>query len=140
MQQLRVYAAGSSEDRGLIGEWIGRLVRLGIAVTHDWTTCEGYGRTTTPHERAVWAREDLDGVMTADLVWVLAPECKSEGCHVEMGAGLALKKRVLVSGRHARRESRLFALLAEIHDTHAAAFDAIVVAAACPLEVVPCAT
>jgi hypothetical protein len=123
---VRVYVAGSSDEREIVGHWLLALRKAGAVITHDWTNSEGYYRSSTEDERRRWARQDLDGVRAANVVWMLAPEGKSEGAHVELGAALALGKRVLVSGAHARRESRLFGLLAEIHGTHREAYFAIV--------------
>ncbi len=45
------------------------------------------------------------GVQTCDLIWVLTPVSRHEGCGmwIELGMALALKKRVVVSGGQARR-------------------------------------
>lgn len=124
---MRVYVAGGSDEReAVVKPLIGMLVTSGVTITHDWTVCEGYERDSTVHERECWAMQDLGGVQSAHLVWVVMPKSKSEGCHVEMGAALALGKLVIVSGPHARAASRIFALLAEIHDTHASAYERIV--------------
>ena len=119
---LRVYVAGNSAERLTVARWaIESLRGAGVTITHDWTSCEGYDRKSTSAERRAWAQSDIDGVKSADIVWVLMAEGKSEGASVELGAALALGKRVIVSGPHARADQRIFALLARIVDSHAEA-------------------
>ncbi|HET9951436.1 MAG TPA: nucleoside 2-deoxyribosyltransferase [Candidatus Eisenbacteria bacterium] len=120
-------AGGSGERENVIRPILDALRARGIAITHDWTTDEGYVRPPSQSESRESARKDLDGVRAADLVWIVAPAEKSEGAGVELGAALALRKRVLVSGPHARRN--IFALLAEVHDSHASAFEEVLGAA-----------
>lgn len=122
---MKIYVAGGSAERESVASVIAALRHAGHVITHDWTSCDGYARESVPDERRRWAREDLDGVRAADLVWLLAPAELSEGSSAELGAVLALRKRVVVSGPHARWASRIFHGLGEIHDTHSAAFEAI---------------
>ncbi len=128
---MKVYIGGGSDEREQVQSMMSALRARGIEITFDWTQSEGYSRDMVPAERREQARLDLEGVRSADIVWIMAPAQKSEGSAVEMGAALALRKRVIVSGPHARRTSRIFALLAEIHDTHVGAYEAIV-GAYCP--------
>lgn len=123
---MKVYIAGGSPEREQVRSMMSALRARGVEITYDWTQSVGYSRFMVPAERRKQARLDIEGVRAADVVWIMAPEKKSEGSAVEMGAALALRKRVIVSGPHARLESRLFALLGEIHDSHIEAFDAIV--------------
>jgi hypothetical protein len=123
----RVYLAGGSDERlTVVRPYIERATAAGIEVTFDWTRSPGYDRESTVTERAKWASLDLEAVRSADIVWVLCPDAKSEGCSAELGAALALGKRVLVSGPHARRESRLFNLLASFYGSPENAFGALV--------------
>lgn len=125
--QDSVYVAGGSEERlTVVRPMIEALAEHGIHVTYDWTRSPGYDRPLTPAEVRNQARLDLEGVRAAGLVWIMAPEGKSEGCATELGAALALGKMVFLSGPHALRESRIFATLgSRIFATHAAAFRAI---------------
>lgn len=124
---LRVYVAGASSERtDTIRPLLTRLRDHGVEVTHDWTVCPGYDRPSSSSERAQWALEDLEGVRRADVVWYVAPQNPSEGSHAELGAALALRKRLLVSGPHALRHSRIFTLLGQHHETHDSALLAIV--------------
>jgi hypothetical protein len=120
---VRIYVAGGSSERMLVRSYIDRLIAIGHVVTHDWTRCEGYERRPLEHEFSEWAAADLRGVALADVLWLLAPEGKSEGSHAELGAALILQKRVIVSGPKAKAWGRIFTRLASgIYDTHEAAF------------------
>lgn len=129
-QPLRVYVAGGSAERAIVQPLLTALRAGGCVITHDWTVCEGYDRPSEPEERQDWARQDLDGVRSAEIVWLVAPEGKSEGSATELGAALALGLRVLVSGPHAMRKDRIFALLGALYDTHQEALDEILWCAA----------
>lgn len=91
---LRVYVAGGAGERAACGVWIRRLAAAGVEVTHDWTGDAAWHDGTAAERAAA----DLDGVRRADLLWYLAPAAKSEGSAAELGAALALGKRVVVSG------------------------------------------
>lgn len=122
---LSVYVCGSSDEIDAVRTWIDRVKERGARVTYDWTTSEGYRRPLTDAERREQARIDLDAVRSASVVWLIAPAEKSEGSHAELGAALVLGKRVIVSGPHAYRRSRLFADLAERYQRHEDALEAI---------------
>lgn len=127
---LSVYVAGGSAERlTVVRPLLNALRAAGLTITHDWTACEGYERPSSDLERAAWARADLDGVKRANVVWYVAPQNPSEGSHAELGAAIVLRKRLIVSGPHASRESRLFALLGERYDTHEEALAELVRAA-----------
>lgn len=128
MAAFRVYVCGGSAERFEIRNMLRRLQEEGIAIAHDWTVCEGYDRPSTLAERRSWAREDLEGVRMADLVWLMAPHNPSEGAFAEFGAAVILRKRVFVSGPHALRDSRVFSLMGEYFATHAEAFAAVCLA------------
>ena len=124
---MRVYVAGGSDERITHARaMIDRLTKCGIIITHDWTRCEGYGRESSENERRCWAMQDIEGVRSADVVWVMVPDRRSEGSACELGAALALGKRVIVSGPHVKQPSRIFCLLAEDYATHEEAFAEIV--------------
>ena len=96
---LRVYVAGGAGERGECGVWIRRLTTAGVEVTHDWTVDPGWNDPApSPVGLAAAAAADLDGVRRCDVMWLLCPATKSEGSACELGAALALGKRVVVSG------------------------------------------
>lgn len=84
-------------------------------------------------DRVKYARADLEGVVAADVVWLLAANDKGAcGSWVEFGAALVLRQggvlrpHIVVSGPKARRT--IFTELAdELHDTDEAAFASIAV-------------
>ena len=120
---LRVYVAGGAAERGECAVWIARLREAGVCVTHDWTE-EGVWRAAerTPAESAT---ADLDGVRRCDVLWLLCPAAKSEGSACELGAALALGKRVVVSGGWDWL-GRIFPGLAGVRcGTHEAGFAAV---------------
>jgi len=131
---MQLYIAGGSDERlTVVRPLITEAKDCGLIVTYDWTRSPGYDRPLTPAEVKEQALLDLQGVANADLVWYVAPEAKSEGSAVELGAALIRGKPVIASGPHALRESRIFALLAHrIFATHDAAFRAIRIFASHP--------
>ena len=79
---------------------------------------------------AAAALADLDGVRRCDVLWLLCPVAKSEGSAAELGAALALGKRVVVSGGWDSL-GRIFPVLAgECYRHHEEGFTAVVRAAA----------
>ena len=96
---LRVYVAGGAAERGACGTWIARLRGAGVEVTHDWTVDPGWNDPApSPVGLAAAAAADLDGVRRCDVLWLLCPAEKSEGSACELGAALALGRRVVASG------------------------------------------
>jgi hypothetical protein len=122
---MRIYVAGGSDERlTVVRPYVDRLIAIGHVITHDWTRCEGYERPHPARDRIRWASQDLTGVSMADVVWLIVPEAKSEGSHAELGAALALRKRVIVSGRKVKAWGRIFTRLAhETYETHEGAFE-----------------
>lgn len=119
-------SGGTSERLTVVRPYVDELIRRGFEITHDWTRCPLYDRESTEDERREQARRDLDGVRAADVVWLMMPEEKSEGAHVELGAAFILWKPVVVSGPRARAPGNLFSLLAsEIRATHEAGLNAV---------------
>jgi hypothetical protein len=127
MNMTTIYVAGSSAERPAIKRYIDLLTEAGYAITHDWTTHEGFDAPPPgPSEEVLVeaARVDLDAVIRADVVWYVTPaeaSGKSEGSAAELGAALALArfshKKVVVSG-HLNRH-RIFPRIAEFRfDTH----------------------
>jgi hypothetical protein len=89
-----------------------------------------------PEQRRTYAQADLDGVLTADVVWLLAANDKGAcGSWVELGAALALRQacirahvpapHVVVSGAKNRRT--IFTELTDcLFDTDVAALERII--------------
>jgi hypothetical protein len=107
-----VYLAGGSSERLTVCQpLVDRLLAAGVRVAYDWTRDPGWSVPDPDLARA--ARRDLAAVREAAIVWYVAPERASEGSAAELGAALALGKRVIVSGEHARAPWRIFPLLGE---------------------------
>lgn len=122
---MKVYVAGGSSERGMVGNWIAALVALGVEVTLDWTRGAEWDldREPTREELERCAATDLDAIRRADMVWLLVPQLKSEGSAAELGFALALGKTVVVSGEVGARN--IFALRCIHASTHAAGFDVV---------------
>lgn len=118
-EPTRVYVAAAQEDYLRARAAIELITKLGGVVTHDWTyeVEVSRDRPPSPAERATYARLDLDGVHSADVVLCLTPETPAHGCglYAELGMGVALRKRVIVTGT--LRARCIFAELAEMYRT-----------------------
>lgn len=128
---IGVYVAGGASERlTVVRPLIDRLLAAGVVITHDWTRCEGWDMpalSVTYRQR--FALQDLDGVRRAGLVWYVAPSTKSEGSAAELGAALALRIPVVVSGP-ADALGRIFPALAGVHfRAHGDALAAVIRAA-----------
>lgn len=116
---MRIYVAGSQHDWPRARHVMDELTRRGHVISHDWT-CEVEDHATTPatpEELIHYAKLDLAGVQTAHIVLCLTPERKDwgRGLWTEMGIGLALNKRVIVTGPG--RDWNIFASLCERYST-----------------------
>lgn len=111
---MNVYVASAFQDFERTRAAHKALRDAGITVTHDWTQyVERYPNDDAPDaEKPVHAKEDVDGVRSADVVLVLTPEDKTRGAGVwiEMGAALALDIPVVIAG--AQRDRNVFCRLA----------------------------
>lgn len=128
---IGVYVAGGAGERlTIVRPLVDRLTAAGVAVTHDWTRCEGWDLPfLSAVQRQRYARQDLDGVKRAGLVWYVAPATKSEGSATELGAALALGIPIVVSGP-ADDLGRIFPALAGVHfRSHSDALTAVIRAA-----------
>jgi len=108
----RVYVAAAKEDYARARAVMVLLRQLGAEITHDWTYEVEEGG---PSDWAAWrsyATLDLEGVRGADVVLCLTPGVRSKGCglYAELGMGVVLGKRVVVTGR--MRDRCIFAHLA----------------------------
>ena len=128
---IGVYVAGGAAERiTIVRPLIDRLLAAGVVITHDWTRCEGWDMPAlNAVHRQRFAQRDLDGVRRAGLVWYVAPVTKSEGSAAELGAALALRIPVVVSGP-ADALGRIFPALAGVHfRAHGDALAAVIRAA-----------
>lgn len=112
---MKIYVAGAwVEKKERAEKWIAKLREAGFEITHDWTKDDTPSTTTTdaqlpPGERKKRAEEDFKGVLTADLLWLLAPnERGASGAWTEFGIALGLrgtgrKLKIVVSGRSWQR-------------------------------------
>jgi hypothetical protein len=113
----RIYIAGSSNEIPLIRGFIRAVETYGYAVTHDWTRSEGWDMPDPSHEFLhAAAIIDFQAVLSADFVWYVAPEEKSEGSATELGVALANalhgRTTTIVSGPIGR--NRIFPRMAQI--------------------------
>lgn len=122
-------AGGSSERLAVCRPLVDHLLSAGVPVAYDWTRDPGWDTPGGPSaaDLLASARRDLEAVRRAHVLWYVAPAAPSEGSAAELGAALAMGKRVVVSGPHARAAFRMFPLLAtESYGTHEEALAALV--------------
>lgn len=129
---MRIYLAASRREIDLAREFMKRLRGLDYRITHDWIADidrNGPNDADVAHDEVVrCARNDLDGVESADLFWLMCPKESGSGCFVELGAAITLGKDIVISGAIDRT---IFATLAksqhgaELHRDHESAFQYI---------------
>jgi len=104
---MKVYIAGASKEIDLVEKYVHAVRNLGHVITHDWcATIRKVGdanpRDLPRDENAAFAKEDLNGVATCDLLWLLIPQNNSAGCWIEFGYALCRQNwrtpRIIVSG------------------------------------------
>ena len=89
---MRFYIASRLSDALYVEEISKILKGRGHKQTYDWTV---HGSVQhTPSEWSHVAAKELEGIKAADVVVVILPG--GRGTHVELGAALALHKRVLL--------------------------------------------
>lgn len=123
-----IYVASATEQLSLVEHYVDRLRKEKFVITYEWTKDIREGGFKPDSElsethRRYAARMDAHGVLTCDLLWVITPTRKDQGCGmwVEMGLAIAAKKRVVVSGALSRRS--VFTELCEARfDDHEEAF------------------
>lgn len=84
--------ADASEARKLAGQ----LAMLGHTCTFPWFDLDDVGEAWDDAKRARVAELEIDGVRKAEAVVMLLPG--GRGAHAELGAALALNKRVVMLG------------------------------------------
>jgi nucleoside 2-deoxyribosyltransferase len=96
MNPLRIYIACPYRFKAMAEFYAARVEEMGHAITHKWWNVEAPPNPQDLMMR-VWAAADLEGVLWADYLWVLAQD-HGVGTWVEMGYALALSKPVIVTG------------------------------------------
>ena len=100
---MRIYVAGAwSEQWTRARPVMDRLRAAGHSITYDWTVPEGTRLNVglTLNQRRSYALSDLDGVLRADALLLLAPQAPSQGAWVELGVALGKPPKfgIFVSG------------------------------------------
>ena len=139
---MKIYVAGASAERALVGHFIDKLRALGCQVTFDWVApIEADGGVCNEGladvRRLELAQAALDGVHEADIFWLIMPRGHSIGAWVELGAALTWRRarmlatdgtsglpRILVSGPAPDRT--IFNALVTARETHVEAYEDIV--------------
>lgn len=91
---MKFYVGGKWSEKEFIRSLMDRLEQLGHTSTHDWTKYEA----NPENKLADCAFKDIQGVQQADVVlaYFSDPKYAYRGTFTELGAGLALGKRVVV--------------------------------------------
>lgn len=96
-ERKRIYVAGASAQIELIECLLAKLIEAGWIITVDWCAAvRAAGNVASPEDPATRrsaALLDLEGVATADVLWLVQPEgsSTSTGAWVELGFALALR-------------------------------------------------
>lgn len=92
----RFYIAASLSQRSVVQELGDTLIQRGAVWTYDWTR-RGTAAADSRDKWAEIAETEIAGVAEAEYVFVLvSPEAAGRGTHCELGAALALNKRVVL--------------------------------------------
>lgn len=100
---VSLYVAGKFDDRDEIHKKINAFREDGYKITHDWTQVEGLGDSSSSDNQSPYhAHVDLEGVKNANMVVMIMDDFKYayRGSFTELGAALALHKRVLLYNPH----------------------------------------
>lgn len=90
---LKFYLAGKYDDRVKLNGYIQQLQLNGYEVTHNWTIVD-----PTLVNDETRSELDIEGVTNADWVIFMMtdPEYVYRGTFTELGAALALKKKIII--------------------------------------------
>ena len=87
---MKIYVAGPMADIATVREVQAAVVAAGHELVLDWTQDITLTEDApSPEESAALAAEDLDAVLAADAVVVVASAHEGRGMYVELGAALA---------------------------------------------------
>lgn len=96
---MKIYVSGPVTDTDTVQRVQGAVVAACHELTLDWSTdvsfAEGYANQRERSARM--AQEELDGVLAADAVLVVASEHDGRGRFVELGTALTRASRVELS-------------------------------------------
>lgn len=101
---MKIFVAAAFEDWRRASSVILELSKLGVECSHDWTKEAAQLATNdnlhVAEYRLLAAREDLNGVYSAEVFLLLTPASKELGCGcwIEMGAALTKGVPVVISG------------------------------------------
>ena len=114
---MKVYIAARSSEIDRAARMIQRVHdHPGLELTHDWV--EDMRKEARPDESIPpvdarkYAQADLDGVLSADVLWLLDGAPGGAGRWFEFGAAVAAGKRIVISGSPT---SSIFCALADHH-------------------------
>ena len=106
---MLVYVAGASRELERAEAFIASLRLRGHEVTHDWTVDVRASRVAgvvdeqlSDQDAQRYAETELDAVVQAQLLVLLAPEQSTSGAWVEYGVAIAAGLPILVVGPRAR--------------------------------------
>jgi nucleoside 2-deoxyribosyltransferase len=121
---VRVYVAGSSEQLDRVEAAMSALEERGHSIAHDWVTpVRTVGEANPPYgslyARLKWARDDLAGVDSAQVLWVLMPSKEGFGAGVELGYAIARGIPIVCSGSCSKSIFTAFATLCTDRDDQA---------------------
>ena len=95
MMGKRIYLCGGSTEATMVASFATRLKAAGHSITHNWMkhvlahqANGGTDATLTQEAANQAADEDLAGVRSADILWLLFPKVASFGSGVEFGVML----------------------------------------------------
>jgi hypothetical protein len=126
-----IYVAGASSEMATCQFWMRKLENAGLTITHDWCAAIEKVGSANPAEATLvellkYAELDRDGILNADVFWLLVPDGHSTGSWTELGLALYSRTvfqrpRIIVSGNWRRN---IFCALADRRlDTHENAFE-----------------
>ena len=105
---MKIYVSGPVSDTRTVGHVQDAVLAAGHQLTLDWSADVSFhqGYASQVERSALMAQEELDAVMAADAVLIVASRHDGRGMFVELGAALA---------RASRGELHHVVLIGEIH-------------------------
>jgi len=134
MRCPKIYVAGPSAKLQDFEVLFPKLREAGFEITFDWTVAIREAGSASPDDPVVCrkaAEDDLQGVLSADVFWIVQPDeaSTSTGAWFEFGAAATQRKRtgspmIIVSGAS---KKCIFRFLADsLFESHDEAFEYIV--------------
>ena len=102
---MRIYVAGKYAEKEEARRVMELIRQRGHTISYDWTQ---HKEDRTPENLLKAADLDVQGVVTADLVFMLFtdPKYAYRGTFTELGAALATKKRICIVCPHEQASCR----------------------------------